>query len=209
MCQNSKADALINKPDVELIKLVKHGGNDDAFLEVCRRYENIFYKVCQKYTSALTNSGVNPQDIFEEKNCIIFHCILTFKSNKKTKLGTWIGNYARYLCLNSINARRFILPSNDDELKQFIEETQTSHEYFENTSSSKEDFKYVLNILEQVKDYRIIQVFHLRYLSPKRMIWAEIAKKIGVSTQTVINLHNKGLSILKKKMKSKNISDVI
>lgn len=200
---------LLSKSDLELIELVKDGANSEAFLEVCRRYENIFYKVCQKYAAALSHSGINPQDIFEEKAFIIFHCISTFAPNKNTKLGTWIGNYARYLCLNSINSRRFILPTTDDDLKKHIEETQISHDYFENSTHSQEDFKYVLNILEQVKDRRISDVFRHRYLSPKRMIWAEIAQKVGVSTQTVINLHNKGLSLLKKKLKSKHISDVI
>jgi RNA polymerase sigma factor (sigma-70 family) len=200
---------LVDKTDVELVELIKSDASSEAFLEVCRRYENIFYKVCQKYATALSHSGINPQDIFEEKDYIIFHCVSTYEPNRKTKLGTWIGNYARYLCLNSINARRFIMPTTDDDLKRYIEESQVSHDYFENTTTSQEDFKYALNILGQIKDPRIVQIFKLRYLNPKKMIWAEIAVKVGVSTQTVINLHNKGLAMLKKKLKSHHISDVI
>lgn len=208
-CQKTSPSALLAKSDLELVELVKVKADSDAFVEVCRRYENIFYKVCQKYAAALVNSGINPQDIFEEKNYIIFHCVSTFQPKRKTKLGTWIGNYARYLCLNSINARRFILPTTDEDLKKYIEESQASHDYFVNLSHSQEEFKYVLNILDQIKDRRIIDIFRLRYLNQKRMIWADIATKIGVSTQTVINLHNKGLSLLKRKIKSKHISDVI
>jgi len=202
-------NSLVTKSDLELVELVKSVASNEAFLEVCRRYENIFYKVCQKYATALSHSGINPQDVFEEKDFIIFHCISTFKKNKRTKLGTWIGNYARYLCLNSINARRFILPTTDEDLKRHIEESQVSQDYFENTNTTAEDFKYVLNILRQIKDPRILSIFKLRYLNHKRMIWSDIARKIGVSTQTVINLHNKGLCLLKKKMGSKNISDII
>lgn len=205
----TNSNPLVAKSDLELVDLVKADADNHAFIEVCRRYENIFYKVCQKYANHLSKSGVSPQDIFEEKDYIIFHCISTFQSDRKTKLGTWIGNYARYLCLNSINARRFLLPSTDEDIKKHIEESQITHDYFENSGSSKEDFKYVLNILDQVKDPRIIEIFKLRYLSQKRMIWADIAVKVGVSTQTVINLHNRGLILLKKKLKSKNISDTI
>lgn len=197
------------KSDSELITLIRNDADSDAFLEVCRRYENIFYKVCQKYAGALIHSGLSPYDMFEEKNYIILHCVSTFEPKKKTKLGTWIGNYARYLCLNSINARRFILPTTDEDFKKYIEESHSSQDYFENTNNFQEDFKYVLNILGQIKDPRILKIFKFRYLNPKRMIWVDIAQKIGVSTQTVINLHNKGLQILKRKMKSKNISDVI
>jgi RNA polymerase sigma factor (sigma-70 family) len=200
---------LKDKSDTELVQLVKKDGDSEAFLEICRRYENIFYKVCQKYAGVLTHSGVNPQDVFEEKMNIIFHCITTFEPKKKTKLGTWIGNYARYLCLNSINARRFILPTTDEDLHKHIEASQVSHDFMQSPKNTKEDFKYVLNLLSQIKDGRISQIFKYRYLSPKRMIWADIAKKVGVSTQTVINLHNKGLDLIKRKLHSSNISDVI
>ena len=206
-CQSS--NLLIAKSDLELVEQIKSGASSEAFLEICRRYENIFYKVCQKYSTALSHSGINPQDIFEEKDYIIFHCISTYEPKRNTKLGTWIGNYARYLCLNSINSRRFILPTTDDDLKKHIEENQVSHDYYENSSHSHDDFKYVLNILDQVKDPRILDIFKLRYLNQKRMIWADIAIKVGVSTQTVINLHNKGLALLKRKLKSKQISDII
>lgn len=199
----------ISKPDSELIHLVRSSGSNEAFLEVCRRYENIFYSVCQKYVTPLFNIGVSLQDIFEEKNCIILHCISTYEPTKKTKLGTWIGNYARYLCLNSINARRFIIPTTDEELKKHLEESQVCRDFFAAASTTIEDFEYVLNILEQVKDKRIIQIFKLRYLSQKKMIWAEIAKEVGSSTQTIINLHNKGLELLKKKLRSESVSDVI
>jgi hypothetical protein len=111
---------LLVATDSRLVKMVRDKADNGAFLEVCRRYENIFYKVCQKYSAVLSNNGVNPQDIYEEKNFIIFHCISSFKPCKKAKLGTWIGNYARYLCLNSINARKFILPTTDDILKSFF-----------------------------------------------------------------------------------------
>ena len=191
---------IANKSDIELVELVKEA-DSDAFVEVCRRYENIFYKVCQKYVSTLSSKGVNPQDIFEEKNFIIFHCISTYDTGRDTKLGTWIGNYARYLCLNSINARKFILPTTDDDLKKYIEESQANHDYFDTPANLQEEFNYALTILNEIKDPRIVQIFKYRYLNPKKMIWTDIAAKIGVSTQTVINLHTRGLMLLKRKLK--------
>jgi len=212
-CPNPKTtktpSLLSSKADKDLVAMVKNTAHNEAFLEICRRYENIFYKVCQKYAGYLSGVGVNPQDIFDEKNYIIFHCISTFQSKKKTKLGTWIGNYARYLCLNSINSRKFILPATDDDLKKHIEEAQITSDYLHNGPNPQEEMNYILNLLRQLKDQRIYQIFRLRYLSPRRLIWATIASKVGVSTQTVINLHNKGLAMLKRKLKSVNISDII
>jgi RNA polymerase sigma factor (sigma-70 family) len=187
--------------------LVKDKGDSEAFAEICRRYENIFYKVCQKYVKVLTVSGINAQDIFDEKTYIIYHCIKTFNPKKKTKLSTWIGNYARYLCLNSINSRKFILPSVDDEIVKHMEETQVTQSYLA-ASFTPEDYIYILNIIGQLKDKRVGEIFKYRY-GDKKMIWAKIAKKMKMSTQTAINLHNKGIRILRKKVKSRNISDII
>jgi DNA-directed RNA polymerase specialized sigma24 family protein len=186
------------KTDSELVKAVKSQADSESFKEVCRRYENIFYKICQKYVGPLTMSGVDPQDIFDEKTNIIYHCVSTYEPKKKTKLGTWIGNYARYLCLNSINARKFIMQVTDADLKQRIEEGQISQEFASN-KNPQEDFNYILNLLEQLKDPRIIEIFRYRYFGQKRIIWAQIAN----------NLHNRGLELLKRKVKSDHISDIL
>lgn len=197
------------KDDSELVTLVKEKADSEAFKEVCRRYENIFYKICQKYVNPITISGVNPQDIFDEKTYILFHCIKSYNPTKKTKLGTWIGNYARYLCLNSINARKFIVPTTDNDIKKHIEDSQASSQYLNAKAYSQEDYLYVVNLLSQLKDERIIEIFKLRYFTRRRTIWTKIAKKLGISTQTAINLHNKGLIMLRRKMSSSTISDII
>lgn len=200
---------LKDKTDDELVGLVKSEANSEAFTEICKKYENIFYKICHRYANALSLSGLDVKDIFDEKNCIIFHCVSTFKKSKKTKLSTYIGNYARYLCLNSINKRRFILPSNDDEVKSKLEDSRVSHNYSIETDNLQENCKYARNIIEHFKDPRIAEIFKLRYFGDKKMIWIQIAKKMNISTQTAINLHNKGMNFIKTKMTSKNISDVI
>jgi hypothetical protein len=59
-----------------------------------------------------------------------------------------------------------------------------------------------------MKDYRISKVFNFRYFSSdkKDSSWEIVAKKIGVSTQTAINLHNKGKRVLKKKLLSSDLN---
>ena len=71
----------------------------------------------------------------------------------------------------------------------------------------KEDLDYVFNLLRQLKDSRIQTVFKLRYFhgDKKKMPWVKVAKTLKISTQTAINLHNKGKSILNRKMKSKGL----
>ena len=204
--KNNKPVSL--KTDIELVRSIKKNADNESFNEICKRYENIFYKICQKYSSSLSSVGINVKDIFDEKNYIIYHCILSYKQKKNAKLSTWIGNYARYLCLNSINSRKFIIPSNNDEVSKFLEESQVKSEYL-NHADYTEQYQYIFNILEQLKDDRITNIFKHRYCGDKKMIWSQVAKKMNLSTQTVVNLHDKGLKLVKSKLNSKNISDIV
>ena len=195
-------------PDKILIKNIKRDGCNESFLEICRRYENAFYKICQKYTPALINAGVCPQDIYNEKNIIIFNCIKSFKPSKKTKLSTWICNYARYLCLNSINARKFIMAVDNEELKKIVDDSSTFSEY-KTKKNILEDLDYIYNLLNQVKDKRILKIIEFRHLQDEKKEWKYIAKKMNISAQTAINLHERGLRLLRKKIKSKEYTDII
>ena len=72
------------------------------------------------------------------------------------------------------------------------------------------EIEYVFTILSKLKDSRIKDVFNYRYFksNKNKMPWSEIALKMGVSTQTAINLHKRGIKILNKKMNS-NDPDII
>ena len=191
---------ITERSDSYLIRKVKTEACSEAFSEICRRYENLFYKQCQKYAVSLASCGIYVQDIFNEKNIIILHCIRTFKPSKKTKLSSWIGNYARYLCLNSMNAKRLLIPSPDEEVRKLIEEQQICNEYFQHKFNYDENRDYVCDILNQMKDARIKKIFEYRYFQPKKMIWGKIAKKMNTSPQTVMALHRKGISLIKNKI---------
>jgi RNA polymerase sigma factor (sigma-70 family) len=194
--------------DKKLICNVRYRNCSQSFTEICRRYENAFYKICQKYTHALINAGICPDDIYNEKNVIILHCIKTYKASKGSKLSTWICNYARYLCLNAINSRKSLISVDSDAMRDLIDGSAGSLPH-ENAISTTEDFDYLSNILSQIKDKRIHQIMTMRHLSDKKQEWKQIAKKLNISSQTVINLHARGIKMLKKKYLSKTVSDVI
>jgi RNA polymerase sigma factor (sigma-70 family) len=202
--------SLESKSDSYLINKVKNEASSEAFMEICRRYEDVFYKICQKYSSSLSSCGIYLQDIFNEKNAIILHCIKTYNPNKKTKLSSWIGNYARYLCLNSMNSKRFIVSCSDEDIKNKLEENQIFNNYSENKLNLSESKAYVFDILNQMKDKRVKDIFEYRYFNGKKMIWNKIAKKINASPQTVMSLHKRGLILIKNKfVRNENICDLI
>jgi hypothetical protein len=65
---------------------------------------------------------------------------------------------------------------------------------------------FIKNIISQVKDKRVKKIFNIRYFNGaiKKTPWAKIAKELGVSTQTAINLHNKTITLIKRKMTTKD-----
>ena len=61
-----------------------------------------------------------------------------------------------------------------------------------------------------MQDERASQIFKMRYFEDKKNVsWAKIGKKLNISTQTAINIHNKTIDFLKNKLKSKNCFDKI
>jgi len=187
--------------DTQLTKRLKQEGCNQSFVELSERYENVFYKICQKYKPALISVGVQPEDVYEDKNVVLLKCALTFDPTRKTKFSTWLGNYAKFTCLNYINSKKYIFSSESEELYKFVEENQpapTTEQFFEESD-------IIFKCLSKLKDKRIEKIFRMRYFykHKKQSTWKCISKEIGVSIQTAINLHRKGLELLRNQVGKK------
>lgn len=141
-------------------------------------------------------SGIFVDDVLNDKDYIIYQSAKSFDPTRKTKFSTWLGNQVRYYCLNKINKNKKYVTTEDQELSFLMERE-------EGPEDNKELRDYMLDLLSQIKDKRIKRIFELRYFSEEksRMTWTDISRKVKVSSQTAINLHNKGLDSLKKKIK--------
>ena len=145
--------------------------------------------------------GVQPEDVFEEKNVVLLKCALSFDPNRDTKFSTWLGNYAKFTCLNYINSKRYIFNSETDELHKFVEESQPAPII----ETFTEESEIIFSCLRGLKDKRIEKIFKMRYFygHKKERTWKYISGKIEVSIQTAINLHKKGLVLLKNQIGKK------
>jgi RNA polymerase sigma factor (sigma-70 family) len=153
----------------------------------------------------MQSSGVCAADIYGEKDYIVYKSAISFDPTKKTKFSTWLGNQVRYYCLNLINNNKYIRV--DDENLDFFVDQKTE----EDKKEAKSEVDYIFNLLGQLQDKRIKTIFKLRYFhgAKNKMPWVKVAKRLKVSTQTAINLHNKGAKIVCKKIKSKCLSDFL
>jgi len=197
--------------DITLINKIKESGCNESYKALADRHEKLFFKICQSYVPIALTKGFKRIDVLENKDFVIFKAILSYKNNKKTKFSTWLGNCTKYYCLTLINSSKRLITSEEDLLKLTID--NQSKEVHDQNCKFEHDREYIFNILNNLKDKRISEVFKLRYFDnfkeKRKPTWSFIAKKIKTSTQTAINLHQRGKEILRKKISSTNFQDMI
>jgi DNA-directed RNA polymerase specialized sigma subunit len=139
-----------------------------------------------------------------EKNLIIWNSAKSFSIDKNVKFSTWLANQVKYSCLNAINKKaKDRLVTTEDEILDILKNSVAE-------DPNDNLFEFTNNILSQVKDRRIKKIFSMRYsFHHKKPAWCTIAKRMSISTQTAINLHNRGIQILRKKIKSEKFLDSI
>lgn len=195
--------------DSDLVSSVKHDNCSDSLTELSRRYSAVCYDICKKYAPAVSSAGFDIKDLTDQSVFFVYKSCLTFNPDKKVKFSTWLGNFTKYQCLNTINQKKTVNFS-DEESMRIVIENKSQDETNDSFRENKDLDEYIFNILNGLKDERISKVFKLRYFSgEKKLTWQKVARKLDVSTQTAINLHEKGRLILRNKLESKEISDSV
>jgi len=188
-----------------LIKKIKKENCSKCLKELENKHIGLCNKILNKYCKALLNVGISIEDIQNDITYVVYKSALSFNSKKRIKFSTWLGNQMRYFCLNNMNRNNRHLYLSDEKINYLIEKNQKSFE-----TSQKEQVDFIFDLLDQMHDGRIKKIFQLRYFdSNKLKSWNEIGKKLNISTQTAINIHNKSLKFLNSKILSKNSFDKI
>ena len=197
--------------DNSLINKIKKHGCNESYKVLCARHEKLFFKICQNYVPIAATKGIKRVEVLDNKDFVVFKAILSYKNDKDTKFSTWLGNCTKYYCLSLINQNNRIVTSEEDVLKAIT--NNQAKENYNNEIKHKYDKEYIFNILDNLKDKRISRVFELRYFEDfkekQKPTWSFIAKKIKTSTQTAINLHQRGKEILMKKINATNYQDLV
>jgi len=197
---------LINKTDNHLIKNIQKNNCDNSLKILISRHTPLCFKIYKKYTPSFNVKNIDINEIYQQKDYIIYKTAISFNNKKNVKFSTWLGNQIRYQCLNAINKKEDILYMDSSELQFLIDKNSTD----ENNGKLNELRQYINSLLDQLKDNRISKIFYMRYFENNAtQTWTKIGKKMNMSTQNAINLHNKGVQILKNKLTSKDLFDRI
>lgn len=185
--------------DPELADKVKKDKDDLALSELIVRHSGIYVNMVKRFGSkGLTHHQIG--DILEEKDFNIYMAAMDYDSSR-SKFSTYLANKTKYLCLTTkqknIENNKF---TNFDD----INFCQKSEELNPSESCIKqESYERIFNLLDDQEDSRIKTIFLHRYFSTsnkKLTPWDKVAKKMSLSIQGCINIHNKALKELQKKI---------
>ena len=199
---------MIAETEESLIENVKVNKCEESLKELSRKHSGLYIDICKKYFQRLEQVGVFSEDVRSEKNYVVYKSALSYNSDKGAKFSTWLANCARYHCLNTISSNKKHFSEGQGCVEKFLDDR--SIENF--TNSDNLNLKeYVFEILGQLKDKRIKQIFEFRYFpsDTHKPTWNRISRQMGVSIQTAINLHQKGRRILFSKINSRKTEDFI
>jgi len=180
--------------DRELVENIKIHACSDSFVELRERHSGICYDTFSKYSKVMSDMGYEKADINTDKDIVIFKAAKSFEPNKGVKFGTWLCNQMRYFCLNYINKNKKFQTAE-------LTKEQQSPSFLANFQA-EERAKKVMRKIKQMEDPRVFKVFQMRYFNskPSEKKWKNIAESLGVSNQTALNIHKRGIDFLKKNL---------
>lgn len=189
-----------------LIQKVKDDNCNDSFRQLSKLYDSFYYAIVVRYLKTLSKIGLSKNEVEGEKDYVLFKAIKSFDPSVKTKFSTWFCNCTRYYFLNYINSSKKHIHAEQIQI-----DSPAAKEIVYCYDKNKDTLDYLMSILDSFKDKRIGDIYKLRYFSGGRKLatWNFIAKKLGMSTQTAINLHEKTKVLLKNKVSSGNLHDFV
>lgn len=192
-----------NIEDIELIKKISLNEDEESLHELHRRYKNMYYKQAHKFSNFFAINNIELEDILKDSLYIVYNSAKTFDESKGIKYITWLGSKTKFYFLNMSNCK-----DKSYCLLDFKETEKELEELSNKDESSKKappiTYKEVLTVLKNCSDKRIPKIFEHRYHPDNRKTpsWRSISEKFNLSSQTIINLHSKGLNYVRKKMKN-------
>jgi hypothetical protein len=193
-----------NLSDIDLINNIKNDiRTENSLEELISRHSGIYLDIVNSYMRNTYGNALK-QDIINEKDLTIYNSALKYNEEKGAKFSTFLGNEAKWKCLNASNKNKknnkFIEIEdgtfNSEKEKIIFIESPTKREEEILTSFGKE--------IEKQKDKRIKRIFKLRYKGNRKLTpWRKVSEQMNLSIQGCINIHNSALNKISKKIKQK------
>lgn len=191
--------------DQQLVDLIKNDNCNESLKILVNRHSGIYSEIIRRYSS---NSLTEYQkyELLQEKEYNFYKAALLFDGSK-SQFHTYIGNTIRFICLNKRSSNRKELPSLEINDSSLILEDKANTP----NESCEEDeiFSKIRSAIDSVLCDREKNIMKERYFSTTdggKKPWNKIAEQFNLSIQGCINIHNKALPKLLKKIKNEQIT---
>ena len=197
--------------DEQLITKIKSEACDESLNELINKHTGLCYDIYKKYLPSQEISGNYSINIQNDKDYIIYKSALSFDSSKNIKFSTWLGNQVRYQCLNLLKKKKNVISCDQETIELVTNKNEDIVWEQESKERNKSLVEYVSAVVKKMRDPRIKQIFQMRYFSRngKKTSWQRIGDERGTSAQTAINIHERALKLIRKKINSDHFSDSI
>tara|TARA_R100000231_G_scaffold502_2_gene908 strand:+ start:42 stop:638 length:597 start_codon:yes stop_codon:yes gene_type:complete len=190
--------------DSALTDLIKADNDENALDELISRHSGIYVDMLKKFgMNCLTQNQVS--DIMKDKDYVIYKAALEYDENK-AKFSTHLANKAKYMCLTQKTKNKNSKISNCFEDVEFSQKDRSPTP--DEKCKTNDSFLRILNLIEKHKDKRLKTIFHERYFCGKRgklKPWKEVGKKINLSAQWCITIHDKAIIEFSRKIDNEKI----
>jgi len=195
--------------DTELTSNLKNNIEAEASLqELVDRHSGIFLDIVNNYVP--NNSPTShKQDIIDEIQYYIYNAGLKYDQTRGAKFSTFLGNEAKWLCLNQhYKNKKYLLaasPEGEFALHNRSKEEETTEI---NPHVNEALLCKIFEMIEKHPDERVRRIFKIRYIDPefnKLTPWQQVGKKLKMSIQGCINIHNAAIKIIRKNLKENEL----
>ena len=151
--------------DNKLIDNIKKDINTQECLsELIERHSGIFINIVNSY---VPNNSIysDKNEIIGDKDYHIYQSALNFDPNKNVKFSTYLGNQAKFLCLNEYNKKRRSPEVKCDELCLDWLNHLSEDDYGDKEKYTEENevLKIVKKLISINPDLRVRKIFNKRY----------------------------------------------
>ncbi len=161
---------------------------------------SIYLDIVNSFLRNCNNDSLR-EEIINDKEYAIYNSVLKYDENRGTKFSTFLGNEAKWICLNASNKNKKYVELNDNTYDfECIKDT------YEHTVVNFQDqiLKEFNEEINKHPDKRIQKIFSMRYSGNKKLTpWRKISKAMNLSIQGCINIHNAALNSISKNIRSK------
>ena len=188
--------------DQDLINNIKNKNQINESLQaLIDRHSGIYIEIVNSFLRSCNNDSLK-DDILKDKDLAIYDSAIKYNTEKGAKFSTFLGNEAKWACLNASNRNKKYLALNDSTFD--LEDIKCENQ--EHTDHFKQQVLTEFN--EHIKnhpDKRIQKIFSMRYSGNKKLTpWRKISKKMKLSIQGCINIHNSALNSISKIIRSQH-----